>query len=281
MPRFAYLRPRTLAEAFGLGQAEPEARWIAGGTDVMVQVRRGPAPPALVSLAAIPELSGVSIDARGGARIGALTTFAELLQHPLLAARWPVLAQAAGAVGSVQIRNRATIGGNLANASPCADSAGALLVLGARLRLAGPGGARELPIDDFFLGPGRSAMAAGEILTDILLDPPAPGSRGAFRKQGRVHMDLALASLALHGVADGDTVRWVRLAAGSVAPVPLRLRRVEDLLAGRRADPDLIAEAGRVAAAEIAPIDDVRATAAYRRALVEVFVRRGLKELCA
>lgn len=276
MRRFAYHRPRTIEEAFRLKQAEPGARWIAGGTDVMVQARGGHAPPALISLTAIRELRGITVGE--GARIGALTPFADVAAHAGLRERYPVLVEAASAVGSVQIRNLATIGGNLANASPCADSAPALLVLDARLRIAGPGGAREVPVEQFFRGPGRTCLAPDELLTDVLLDPPGAG-RACFRKKGRVRMDLALASVAVLLELEGGGCRRARVAAGSVAPVPLRLHEVEDLLTSGPLGDGLVARAEEAARRGVAPITDVRGTAEYRRAIVGVFVRRAIQEL--
>jgi len=190
-----------------------------------------------------------------------------------------VLAQAAGVLGSVQIRNAATVGGNLCNASPCADTAPALLVLGARLRLEGPGGHREIPLEEFFRGPGETSRTKDEVVTLVLLDPPAAGARSAYRKQGRVHMDLAQASLAVLVELEGVTCRRAMVAAGSVAPVPLRLKPVEALLAGVALDEGALEAAGALASRTVAPITDVRATAEYRRAIVGVFLRRMLADL--
>jgi CO/xanthine dehydrogenase FAD-binding subunit len=281
MKRYEYHRPRSLAEALRLKAADPGACYVAGATDMTVRLRAGDiAPAALVSLRGVPELRGIDFgDSGRGARIGAATTVAEIAAHPGLREAYPVLAQAAAVLGSVQIRNAATVGGNLCNASPCADTAPALLVLGARLRLEGPGGHREVSLEDFFRGPGATCMTKDEVLTHVLLDPPAAGARSAYRKQGRVHMDLAQASLAILVELDGATCRRAMVAAGSVAPVPLRLKPVEALLAGKRLDEGLLQAAGALASRTITPITDVRATAEYRRAIVGVFLRRMLAEL--
>ncbi|MBI5477888.1 MAG: xanthine dehydrogenase family protein subunit M [Deltaproteobacteria bacterium] len=281
MKRYEYHRPRSLEEALRLKGADPGACYVAGATDVMVRVRAGDlAPTALISLRGVPELRGIDFgDVGRGARLGAATTIGEIAAHPGLREAYPVLAQAAAVLGSVQIRNAATVGGNLCNASPCADTAPALLVLGARLRLQRPGGHREVPLEEFFRGPGETCLARDEVVTQVLLDPPAAGARSAYRKQGRVHMDLAQASLAVLVELDGATCRRALLAAGSVAPVPLRLKPVEALLAGTRLDEGVLAEAGALAARTVAPITDVRATADYRRAIVGVFLRRMLADL--
>jgi carbon-monoxide dehydrogenase medium subunit len=270
----AYHRPRSLEEAWRLREADGEARFIAGGTDLMVG---GRLPRTLISLRSIPELEGIDVEG-DGVRLGALALVADLLEHPAIAERYPVIKEACRLFASVQIRNAATVGGNLCNASPAADLAPPLLVHDAKVRLRRAGGAREMPLDEFFLGPGRTALAPGEILTDVLLDPPAPGTRTAFLRKTRVRMDIALASVAILVETEGDRCRKARLAAGSVAPTPLRLREVEALLEGKRITPELAVEAGALAARGLQPIDDVRTSAAYRRRIMGVYVKRGLQE---
>jgi carbon-monoxide dehydrogenase medium subunit len=275
-----YYRPRSLEEALRLKAAHPAARFIAGGTDVMVQMRHHALRPSvLISLSAVPELRGVEVNGR--VRIGAFTTISELLEHETLQERYPVLLEAARELGSVQIRNVATLGGNLCNASPCADTATPLLVLEARLRLASARGAREVPLHGLFVGPGQNCLGEGEILTHILLDPPPAGTRATFKKKGRVKMDLALASAAVLLQMEGQTCRRARVAAGSVAPVPLRLPAVEALLEGHTVTREVLAAVEQTASRSVSPISDVRATEAYRRAVVGVFVRRAVEELTA
>lgn len=272
--RYAYHRPPSLTGALRLAEELPGARFIAGGTDLMVRLQaRAIAPPALISLRGIDELHGVSVD-DAGVRIGALTTIAELLEHATLGEIYPVLADALSRIGGPQVRNGATIGGNLCNASPCADSAPPLLVLGAGVRLVGARGARELPLERFFLGPGQTALQPGEILSHVLVPLPATGAAAAFRKHGRVRMDLALVSAAVLLCADGGRCVEARVAVGSVAPVPLRLASVEALLVGREIDERLLAAVEAETRAAVAPISDLRASADYRRQLVGVYVRR-------
>lgn len=274
----SYFRPATLAEARRLAAEHPGARYIAGGTDLMVRLRDGRArPPALISLRHIedvPELDGIA--SRGGEiTVGALTPVADLAAHPAIAEAHPVLAQAARALGSVQIRNVATVGGNLCNASPCADLAPPLLALEARVCIEGDAGRRELPLEEFFLAPGETRLAVGEVLTAVRI-PSRPGARGIFFKHGRVAMDLSLVSVAVVLELDGGRCARAGIAAGSVAPKPLRLRKVEALLDGKTVTGELIAEARAVARAEVAPITDLRTTADYRRHLVGVLVGRAL-----
>lgn len=274
-----YHKPATVAEAIRLREATPGARFIAGGTDLWVRMRRGyEAPPELVSLRAVRELS--DLDLGEPARIGALVTLADLARSAGCRGRFPALVDAALAMGSVQVRNVATVGGNLCNASPAADLAPALLAYDARAEIRSAKGRRETALADFFLGPGRAALEPGEILAAVLVPSPGRGARSAFLRRGRVRMDLALASVAVRLEEDGGVLKGVRVAVGAVAPTPRRLPEVEALLEGRRPEPALFAEAGRAAAGCVAPITDLRASEGYRRHLVGVFVRRALERLC-
>ena len=278
MIRCEYHRPASLAATLELKSVIAGARVIAGGTDLMVRLRsREVAPPALISLRSVPELAGVREEE--GLRIGAATTFTDLIADPDVARDYPVLAEAASRVGSRQIRNAGTIGGNIANASPCADSALPLLVHEARALLASGRQRREVPLRDLFVGPGATAMEADEILTHLILPPPDPGCAAVFLKQGRVKMDLSIASVAVLLVLDGDVCRKARIAAGSVGPTPLRLTEAEGVLEGEVVDGDRVKRAVAAAMGRGAPISDVRATADYRRHLIGVFVRRAIDRL--
>jgi carbon-monoxide dehydrogenase medium subunit len=244
----------------------------------MVRIRKGTQrAPALISLRGVGELCG--IEPGETTRIGATTLIADVVAHPGLRERFAVLCDAAGRLGSEQIRNAATIGGNLCNASPCADTAPALLVLDAAVRLWGPGGVRELPLVDFFGGPGQTRLARGEMLHSVLLRDPPKGARATFLKKGRVSMDLATASVAALLHMDGKRCVKARLAAGSVAPVPLRLQKVEALLEGKELTAAVIAEARVLAEQSVAPITDVRSTAEYRRHIVGVYTQRAIEAL--
>jgi len=277
MKTVAYHRPRTLEEAFSLKrEAGPAARFIAGGTDVMVGDKQ---PETLISLRSIPGLTGIDVGAP--TRIGALTLVADLLDDQELAAQFPAVAQACHVFASMQIRNAATVGGNLCNASPAADLAPPFLVHGARVGLAGRDGARELALDEFLIGPGRTALFGDEVLTHVLLDQPAQGARALFSRKTRVRMDIALASVAVLLELDDGVCKKARLAAGAVAPTPLRLISVEQLLEGERITPELMCEAAELGKKSIAPVDDIRTSADYRRRIIGVYIRRALEELCA
>ena len=275
MKQIAYHRPGTLAEARALLEEIPGARYVAGGTDVVVRAKSGvERPAALVSLRGVSELAGIEVGAT--IRIGALATLEEIGRHPAIRERHPVLQSALGSMGSIQIRNTATLAGNLCNASPCADGAPPLLVCEARLHIIGASGSREVAVRDFFLGPRQTCLAPGEVLASIELDPSPPGARCVFFKKGRVRMDLALVNFAGLLVLGGEVCREVRLVAGAVAPIPLRLDAAEAVLRGAVPTPELVERAAEAAAEEVSPITDLRATAGYRRQLVRVFARRAL-----
>ena len=278
MSNFDYFRPRTLDEARDLYKKSPGARYIAGGTDLLVKIKNRDAKPrGLISLRSIPGLSGIEIGET--TRIGSMTTITDLIRHPELGGIFPVLIQAAKRIGSLQIRNAATVGGNLCNCSPCADAALALLLLDARVVLNSPKGSREVPLKEFFLGPGESCLATGEILTEILLDKPAGDARAVFMKKGRVKMDLAIASVAVLLEMDGYLCRGARFAAGSVAPVPLRLEKVEEWFKNAVISRALIMEGQKIAVSSISPITDIRSTADYRREIVSVYIKRAVQKL--
>lgn len=280
MRRFDYFRPQSLKEALQFKKTIADAKFISGGTDLMVQIKnRELQPPALISLRSIPKLAFIEVN--GGARIGALATISDIIQHPELCHNYPLLVEAAKNLGSVQIRNVATIGGNLCNCSPSADMALPLLVLEAKVRLQTSKASRDIPLNEFFIGPGESCLTLSEILTGILLNSPQQGAKATFLKKGRVKMDLAIASLAVLLEMEGERCRKARIAAGSVAPMPLRLYKVEELLEGATISKELVAEAQQLAAESVSPVTDVRATEEYRRQIVGVYVKRGLEKVLA
>jgi len=277
MKTAAYHKPSTLKEAWRLkAESGPGARFIAGGTDLMVGQD---VAETLISLRSIPGLDGIEMGAP--TRIGALTLVADLLDHEGIAERYPTIREACRLFASMQIRNAATVGGNLCNASPAADLAPPLLVHEARVRLSGHRGERNIRLDEFLIGPGRTSLDGDEVLTDVFLPAPAPGARSRFLRMTRVRMDIAMASVAVLVEMEGDTCRKARVAAGAVAPTPQRLAGVEALLEGARVTPALIADAAKLAAASVQPIDDIRTSARYRRRIVGVYVERALTELCS
>ena len=256
---------------------------LAGGTDLLPRWTKAVAekPNHVVDLKHVEELNGVSRE-DGEIRVGACTSMTEIASHPVIHSAAPVLAQAAGHIACPQIRNRATIGGNLCNASPAADTAIPLLLLDARVTLAGTGGdgleTREVPIADFFRGPGLTVLAPGEILTCIRFATPDEHTFTAWDKFGtRPSMEIAVASVGVMIKLESGLITRARVGYGSVAPIPLRGRSAEAKLVGNALSEQTIESCVAAARREISPISDVRASKAYRREVVGVMLRRLLE----
>lgn len=281
MYQFDYLAPTSLSEAIGaLAHHGPEARVLAGGTDLLLRMKRGQwTPKVVINLKRIPGLREISFDAASGLRLGALATLNDLRLSPVIREHYPALVTAAGTMAGDQVRNIATVGGNVCNASPSADTATPLLVYEAQAVIAGPQGERRVPLRDFFVGPGKTVLGEGEILTTLHLPPPPANLRSCYLKlEYRQAMDIGVVCVAVALEVDADGVcRDGRVALGAVAPVPMRATQTETLLRGRRLTPVLADEAARIASAECSPIDDIRGSAWYRRHIVGVYVRRALK----
>jgi CO/xanthine dehydrogenase FAD-binding subunit len=212
--------------------------------------------------------------------IGATTTFAEIGRSELVRDRLPALAEAARVVGGWQIQNRATIGGNIINASPAGDSLPALLVLDAQVVLAGPAGEREIPFSSFYSGYRQTTMSQGELLVRVVMPDPPPGQRQYFRKVGtREAQAISKVVVALVGRVEGAVITELRAAAGSVAATPVRLKSVEETAVGRQVGLETADLLGRLASESVDPIDDVRSTAAYRRHVLGRVIRRMVLEL--
>jgi CO/xanthine dehydrogenase FAD-binding subunit len=280
--RFA--APIGLEEALALLAADPAARPVAGGTDLVVAARQGrkPLPESIVAIDRIAELTSHAV-VDGELVLGALTDHDWLASSADVRARWTALADAAAIVGSPATRATGTIGGNLMNASPAADTTAPLVVLSASVTLrAVGGGSRTLAVADLATGPGRTLAAQGELLTRVTVPSPAVGSGSAYiRLEYRQAMEIAVVgAAALVTVVDG-TIRDVRIALTAVAPTIVRAPEAEAALRGAPASRDAFAAAGRAAAAAARPIDDVRASADYRRAMLAVVVARVLAAAAA
>ncbi len=283
LPTFAYHRAATVAEALLLlARYRGRAVLLAGGTDVLVQMRTGKRlPAAVIDIKRIRALAGaIRVDRRGRIEIGALTTLGEIERSAVLGRQAPLLVRAVATMASPQVRNRGTVGGNLCNAAPSADTAPPLLALDANVRLVGARGKRTLPLGEFFTGPGQTVLRGKEMLGAILLPRPPAGLRGAFRKLGvRESMECAVASAAVAVAKERGTIRHARIVLGAVAATPLRVPVAEALLVGRAGGPlDILAAAGEAAAAA-RPITDVRGSQEYRREMVRCLVRRALEEV--
>jgi carbon-monoxide dehydrogenase medium subunit len=279
---FTYLTPTTLDEAVCLlAEHGREARVLAGGTDLLLRMRTGQwRPRCVVNIKKVPGLVGIGFDPDSGLRLGAMVTAADLVRSVVVQAHYPALAQGAAVMASVQIRNLATVGGNLCNAAPSADLAPPLIALGGSAVIAGPEGQRRVPLDEFFLGPGQTILAPDELLVAITLPSPRPGSAAVYLKNSpRQAMDIAVVGVAVAMTRLDERCEDVCLVLGAVAPTPLRARRAEALLRGEEISTERIAEAARTATQEAQPIDDVRGSAWYRRQMVEVLTRRALLQL--
>jgi carbon-monoxide dehydrogenase medium subunit len=282
--QFDYQEPKTIEEALSLlEEYKGKAKVIAGGTDLMTQIRDDKiSPELLVDIGGIEGLDYIHYDDRRGLTIGALTPIRSLEKSRVLQQRLPILSQAAGQLGSVAIRNVGTVGGNLCNAAPSAETAPSLLALEGIARIVGPRGERKIPLEDFFTGPGITTLGAGELLLEIQVPEPAPNTKGVYLKHGqRGTIDLAMVGVAavIAFEPDGLTCSNVKIALGAVAPTPIRARSAENILKGKKLDDVLIDGSAKAAVVETHCISDVRATAEYRREMVEVFTRRALRIL--
>ena len=279
---FTYLEPRTVDEAVALLHAHGDrAKLLAGGTDLLVQLKiERLKPDVVIAIHKLPGLKGI-VQADGETRLGALTTIRTIRDDRGISQDYPALAAACRAFSTTQVQVMGTVGGNLCNGSPASDSAPALIAFGAEAELIGPSGVRRVPVEDFFVGPGKTVLGRGELLTSVILPAPRPGTGSAFLKVSRVAADIAKANAAVTLVRDGDRIADCRLVYGSVAPRPMRARRAEALLIGQRFSPELVARVAQAAAQEIAPIDDVRSTAGYRRQVVAAMTQDGLNQAWA
>ncbi len=280
MEAFDYVVPRSLNDAFtALGNGK-KTLMLAGGTDVIVQLREGRRDcDQLLDLKHIPELMAYNLAGDGSLEIGAAVPLAELYEDAEVSRRFPALVDCASIIGGIAIQSRATLGGNLCNASPAADSSPALMAMSATLVLASSAGNREIPAEDFFAGPGRNTLQPGELLLSIKLPAPAPGS-GAFyhRFIPRNEMDIAVASAGVSLTVDGsDNISAARVALGAVSATPILVPEASTALVGKPANAETFASAGAAAANAASPIDDMRGGVAQRRHLSKVLTVRALE----
>lgn len=286
MVRFGYRAPKTLADLSRILAEDPGARIIAGGTDVLVGIRIGRMrPTVLVDLKNLEDLKFIRNGGgkRPGLALGARTTMAEIEDSPLVRGPFASLAQAARLVGSRQIRNTATIGGNMCNASPAADTAPPLLTMEAEAIIDGPGGKRAVPLAEFFQGPGQTALQRGEILAEIRVPPTSVATRTIYlRHVTRMTVDIAIVAVAALLEVEGSLCVRARVALGAVAPTPIRVPAVEAFLEGKHLPNEAVIEkAAQMVAEASRPISDVRGSAEFRRKMVHVYTRRALRALTA
>jgi carbon-monoxide dehydrogenase medium subunit len=279
MRRFDFHAPSTLDEALALLKRGDGVRLLAGGTDLLVHLKQGDARPStVVSIGRLPELAGLSFDESEGLRLGAATDMATIEASPVIRERYAALADGAGIVGSIQTRNMATVGGNIANAAPSADTAPPLVVFDAVAEIAGPNGRRELPVAGLFAGPSQTVLASDEILTGFRLPAPPPRTGSVYQRHTpRKIMDIAVVGVGARLSLDGDgSIADARICLGAVAPTVIRASEAEQALTGQPPSEDLFARAGELAQQAASPISDVRGSADFRRYLVGVMTRRCL-----
>jgi len=284
LPKFSYSRPESLSEALELLEERgDEARLLAGGTDLLVSMRdRVVKPGLLIDVKGIKELGLLSYSEETGLKIGATVTLNDLLASEVVKKRYSVLHEAVQTIADDQLRNRATLVGNICNASPAADSAPALLVLDAVVKVVGKGRERTIELKDFFRGVKKTALERGELVSAVQIPSPPTGARGRYLKAMRVWSeDLAIVGVAaLVGAKSSERdERDVRLAYASVAPTPIRPHEAEAVFRGRAPTKQLIDKAVSIAVRKMSPISDVRGGVDYRLNLIEVLTRRALSEL--
>lgn len=281
---FDYLRPGTLEEAIAALRREGAVA-LAGGTDLVVNIRGGKVLPELVvDLKGLPDLKGIREVQGGGLWVGALTTMRELAINPIIQKKYQALAEAASVMGCYEIQVRATIGGNICNASPGAETGPALAIFNAAVEKFGPGGRQILPLEQFILGPGRTALARDEILTGFILPPPPPGSGTTYLRRSRIKgMDLASVGIAvLAGTPDSEGKREIRAAAGAVLATPARVGPVEDILSQGPLTPERVRQAKDKLAEIIAPrASSLRATPEYKKKVIGELMEMALAKLSA
>jgi len=280
---FDYAAPSSVAEAIGLLTAHPSARLLAGGTDLLVQIRAGRKETDLVVDAKhVPELNAIHYDPAVGLTLGSAVPCYRIYRDQAVARAYPALAEVASLIGGTQIQGRASIGGNLCNAAPSADSVPLLIALGATCRVAGPRGSRDVAVENFCTGPGRTVLQPGELLVSLHL-PPRPPHSGAryLRFIPRNEMDIAVAGAGVEVILENGRFRSARVALSAVAPTPLYVREAGEALAGSPVDESSIAVAAEIARKSARPITDMRGTADYRSHLCAVLTRRALEAAVA
>lgn len=284
LPAFRYVRATSKAHTLDLLQKHAgEAQLLQGGTDLFVQMRAGDCRPGiLVDIKQIPDLQHITFDPQVGLKLGPALNMNRIAAYPEVREQYPILVESIQTVASYQLRNRATVGGNICNASPAADTAPALLVLEAKLKASSSMGEREIPIAEFFNGPGSTVLTQDEILTSIELPLPPPGYKGCYEKLGRnAAGDLAIVGVAVLGFPDPSTEAGYRFRIGlaSVAPTPIRAREAETILSRVPLSEQIMVAAAEAAKKAAAPIDDLRGSALYQKAMVKELTLRSLHKV--
>lgn len=273
-----YVKPETLIEALSLLD-QGGAGVMAGGTDVLVRQKKGIAlPPRMIDLKSLPELKLFDYDEALGLRMGALTTMDTLEHNPIVKREYTALAESAAVLASPTIRKAATVAGNICNAAPSAETTSPLIVLGASVKLVGLGTERIIPVEEMFVGPGKTVLESREIVSEIILPKRPENSASCYLKQVRRYgADLAVVGIAVSLELENGVMKNVRIAEGAVAPTVIRAKEAEQMLEGKAPSQELIEAAAAKAAEEAKPITDVRGTKEFRREIVRVLTKRAVE----
>jgi len=280
-PHFEYVSPKTLADAIGfLKKYGNDARVMAGGTDLLLRLKRGDIQAkVIIGLKNIKDLNTITFHREKGLTISATALLADVAKHPDIRKYYPSIASAAQGTANVQVRNMGTVIGNLCNASPSADNAPMLLVLGASLNIIGPDGERRLSLDEFFKGPGLTALGQNEIVVSVDVRIPEENTGTSYLSlSARGQVDCTAVGVGVKLTVDGNKCKDARIVIGACAPVPMGVAKAEKILKGHRLSESQMEKAARITVDEIRPITDVRASASYRSKVVEVVVKRALLE---
>ena len=279
MKTFEYHRPSSVEEACQILSGSGRSRPLAGGTDLVVRMKaKALALDVLVSLRDLPELSFIKYDNKDGLAVGSMTSLTKIEEAPEVVNNYPALAEAVASIGSVQVRNRSTVGGNICNAAPSADTVPILIAYGAQAVITDGKSESEVPLEDFFTGPGQTVLEKNQILRALKLPPPPAESFGIYLKASRASMDCAVVGMGLVAVFEkgGDKIKDLRAVLGAVAPTPVRSFNMEKTVKGNPLSDELIAQAAQAALSDASPISDVRSSEAYRKDLIFAYAKQAL-----
>ena len=284
LPRFEFSAPKTSDEVAALKAEQKEkAMILAGGTDLIVQMKeKAHKPEFIIDITGVESLTNIKYDKGKGCTIGAATKIETVEKTDVIKEKYPALSKGASVIGSTQIRAMATIGGNTCNASPCADTVPPLVAFGAKVNIMSKNGKREMLLEKFIKNNGITDLKPDEFLESFTLEEPWPNSGSAYEYMGlRNAMEIDMVNFAANIAMDGDKIKDIRLVMGSVAPMPLRGSKAEEMLKGQVPTDDLIEKAAAACAEASLPIDDIRASADYRREIVGVLAKRVIKKALA
>jgi carbon-monoxide dehydrogenase medium subunit len=282
MKDFEYFRAKSLEELLMI-KTEYQSEILAGGTDLIIKMKKGKKnPTSLIDIKRIPDINKIEFNPDGSISIGPLVTFTDILDNSLLKQKCPILYQAAEVLGTTQIRNRATIGGNICNGSPAADSLPPLICLEAQLLLINTQGERWMPIEKFYKGPQETCLRSDEFLSEIRIPPFPPKTSSIYLKLGvRKSLEIAIVNIGILATSNGDreVPDDIKISLGSVAPTPIRSRKAEDVLRGEKISKDLIENAAFIVQKDTNPISDLRGTAEYRYEMAYVMTKKALEKV--